>query len=79
MLKENIKYIKQEADKNFNYRKDNKRQIIIASTLSDRKKVLYTNNPFRKLEIINPLLEKDIKRYDRRIEKRRISEHNSKI
>ena len=78
MLKEDIKHIKQEANKNFNYRKGNKRQIIIASTLSDRKKVLYTNNPFKKLEIINPLLEKDIQN-DRRFKGRRISEHNPKI
>jgi len=79
MLKEDIKRIKQEANKNFNYRKGSKRQIIIASTLSDRKKVLYTNNPFRKLEIINPLLEKDIQRNDRRFKGRRVSEHNPKI
>ena len=79
MLKEDIKRIKQEANKNFNYRKGSKRQIIITSTLSDRKKVLYTNNPFRKLEIINPLLEKDIQRNDRRFKGRRVSEHNPKI
>ena len=77
-MMENIKAIKREANKNFDFRKQSKRQIIISSSMSDRTKVLYTNYPLKKLEIINPLLEKDLKRNDR-VKGRRVFERNAKV
>ena len=78
MTEENIKNIKREANKNFNFRKESKRQIIISSSISNRNKVLYTNYPLRKLEIINNLLEKNDKKNDR-VKGRRIFERTAKI
>lgn len=75
---QNIKDIKREANKSFNSRKKNKKQIIISSSISDRNRVFYTNYPLKKLQIINPLLEQDTRQNDK-TGNRRIFERNSKI
>ena len=76
---EQIKSIKKEANNNFNYRKKTGRQIVIASTLTNKKRVMFTSKPLKKLEIINELLEKTNKKQHVNTRRQPISERPSKI
>lgn len=74
---EELKRIKREATNNFNYRRKTGRQMVISSSFTNKKKVLFTSKPLKKLEILNPLLEKTNTHI--RFKEKIISEYPSKI